>query len=98
MSTFIKTVEKNELQELNYLKSDVLFNSMEKDNRKILLEKACRMGNGLNASKARIIFACSDGIKKVEARIISLNNTFVTLKGVSSLPVKSIIGVNVIVD
>jgi hypothetical protein len=96
MTKSIKKVERNELKELNYFRSDVLFNSMEKEKRKILLDQACNMGNGRNANKASIIFACSDGIKKVEARIISLTNAMVTLKGVSSLPVKSIIGVNMI--
>jgi ribosomal protein S17 len=98
MATIIKTVNKKELQGLNYLKSDVLFNNMEKEKRKILLEKAYRMSNGVNANKARIVFACSDGIKKIETRIISLNKTSVILKGVSSLPIKSIIGVTVIQD
>jgi hypothetical protein len=92
MSTIIKTVDKDELKQLDYLQSDVLFNNMEKDKRKILLEKAYSLGS----KKARIIFACSDGIKKVEARIISLNKTSITLKGVVSLPIKSIIGVDVI--
>lgn len=96
MATVIKSVNKSELKELDYLKSDVLFNNMEKNKRKLLLEKACRMSNGIEANKARIIFACSDGIKKVEARIISLSKTSVTLKGVNSLPVKSVIGVDVI--
>jgi len=96
MSTIVKTVDKDELKQLDYLQSDVLFNSMEKDKRKILLEKACRLGNGFEAKKTRIIFACSDGIKKVEARIISLNKTYITLKGVNSLPIKSIIGVDVL--
>lgn len=96
MTTIVKTVNKDQLQELDYLKSDVLFNNMEKNKRKILLEKAYRLGRGYETQKARIIFACKDGIKKVEARIISLNKTTITLKGVNSLPVKSVIGVDVV--
>jgi hypothetical protein len=96
MTKIIKIIESNELKELNYFRSDVLFNNMEKERRKILLDQACSMGNGRDANKASIIFACSDGIKKVEARVISLTSVMVTLKGVSSLPVKSIIGVNMI--
>jgi hypothetical protein len=98
MATIIKTITKKELQELIFLKSDVMFNNMEKEKRKVLLEKACRMSNGVNANKARIVFACSDGIKKIETRIISLNKSSIILKGVSSLPIKSIIGVTVIQD
>lgn len=94
MSTIVKTVDKDQLQELNYLKSDVLFNNMEKNKRKLLLEKACILGRGFEAKKTRIIFACSDGIKKVEARIIALTKTSITFKGVNSLPVKSVIGVD----
>lgn len=96
MTTIVKTVNKDQLQELDYLKSDVLFNNMEKDKRKLLLEQACRMGSGFEAQKTRIIFACSDGIKKVEARIIALTKTSITFKGVNSLPVKSVIGVDVV--
>lgn len=96
MATVVKTVSKNELKELDYLKSDVLFNHMEKNKRKILLEKACRKGSGYEAQKARIIFACKDGIRKVEARIISLSKTSVMLKGVNSLPIKSVIGVDMV--
>lgn len=96
MKTIVKTVNKEELKELNYFNSDVLFNNIEKDNRKLLLEKACQMSNGIQSKKARIIFACSDGIKKIDACIISLSKTSVTLKGVTSLPVKSVIGVDVI--
>ena len=98
MATIIKKVTTKELNQLVFLKADVLFNNMEKEKRKMLLEKACRMSNGINANKARIIFACSDGIKKIENRIISLNKISVILKGVTSLPVKSVIGVSVIQD
>ena len=96
MATIIKTVEKDELQTLIFPKSDVLFSNIEKDKRKILLEQACRIGNdGIRASKTGIIFSCSEGMRKVEARIISLSKDTVILKGVSSLPIKSIIGVKV---
>lgn len=96
MATVVKSINQEELKGLDYLKSDVLFNNMEKNKRKLLLEQACRMGSGYEAQKARIIFACSDGIKKVEARIISLSKTSVTFKGVSSLPIKSVIGVDLV--
>lgn len=96
MKTIVKSVEKNKLQELDYLKSDVLFNNIEKNKRKMLLEKACRLGKGYESKKARIIFACKDGIRKVEARVIALSKTSVTLKGVNSLPIKSVIGVDVV--
>lgn len=96
MPTIVKSVEKDKLQELDYLKSDVLFNNMEKNKRKILLEKACRGGKGFESRKARIIFACEDGVKKVEARVVSLSKTSVILKGVNSLPVRSIIGVDLV--
>jgi hypothetical protein len=95
MKTSVKTVTKNELREFDYFKSDVLFNDMEKNKRKILLENAYRMGTEIQARKARIIFACSGGIKKIEARITALSKTSVTLNGFH-LPVKCVIGVDVV--
>ena len=95
MSTIVKTVNKTELKELDFYKSDVLFSDIEKSKRKLLLERACNMGSRYEGKKAKLIFACSDGIKKVEARVISLTKTSITLKGVCSLPIKSVIGVNI---
>ena len=75
---------------------EISFSAQKWIQRKILLEKACRKGSGYEAQKARIIFACKDGIRKVEARIISLSKTSVMLKGVNSLPIKSVIGVDMV--
>ena len=95
METKIKTVTKNELQEFEYFKSDVLFNDMEKKKRKLLLENAYLKGSEIQARKARIIFACSGGVKKIEARITALSNTSVSLNSFR-LPVKSVIGVDLV--
>jgi hypothetical protein len=95
MTTIIKTVNKKELTGLIYSKSDVLFNIMEKNKRKLLLENAYQKGNEIQGRKARIIFSCSDGIKKIEARITSLTKTSVTLNGYN-LPVKCVIGVDLV--
>lgn len=98
MSKIIKTVKTDDLSKLNYYPTDVLFNTIEKKRRKLLLEKACRKGNSYYGQKARIVFASKSGIKKIEARVISLTKTTITLKGLNSLPIKSIIGVEVDVE
>ncbi len=95
METKVKTVTKIELQGFEYFKSDVLFNDMEKKKRKLLLENAYLKGNDIQARKARIIFACSGGVKKIEARITALSSTSVSLNSFR-LPVKSVIGVDLI--
>jgi len=96
MSTVVKTVDKSDIKTLNFFKSDVLFNNIEKNKRMLSLEKACTMGNSWEESKARIVFACEDGIKKVEARIVAISKSSVKLKGLTTMPIKSIIGVDLI--
>lgn len=95
MSTIVKSVNKSDLAEFKYFKSDVLFNSMEKNKRKRLLENAYQKSNEIRARKARIIFACSEGVKKIDARITDLNKATINLNGYK-LPVKSVIGVDVV--
>ncbi|MGB0886621.1 MAG: hypothetical protein ACPGSL_00750 [Vicingaceae bacterium] len=95
MTTIVKTVNKTDLEEFKFYKSDVLFNKMEKNKRKRLLEHAYKKSNEIQAQKARIIFACSEGVKKIEARITALNQSTIKLNG-CTLPVKSVIGVDVV--
>ncbi len=96
MTRIVKRVEKDKLSRLNYFKSDVLFNSIEKNRRRNNLQKALEISGKYRGKKAKIVFACQDGVKKVEAKIISIKKSKVLLKGIHSLPVRSIIGVDVI--
>lgn len=87
----IPLIEKERIQNLNFLKTDVLNNQVLRNNRYHSLCQALILGNSYQC-KVKIIFQTSDtSLQQVETTIWAISEDFIFLKGGVFIPVKAIL-------
>ena len=84
-----KLVEKEEIPDLSFPKSEILHSHEKIAERRHKLEKAMKLGNN-HKHKVRIIFEDNEGLKEVDTTIWSAMEKNVSLKAGTHIPVHRI--------
>lgn len=89
MQTQFETIEKENIQTLQFPKTDVLVDREAKTQRENELKRALSLGN-LEHSKIKIFFEDSQSKKVVETTVWGVTDQMVILKQGSSIPINRI--------
>ncbi len=89
MDSFVRKIEKEELDRYRFLHYEVLESATEINQRKKLLEEALLLGNG-EKQKVRLIIETTEGPVMVETTVWEVSDTHIELKGGRDIPVCSI--------
>nr|WP_298999002.1 hypothetical protein [uncultured Allomuricauda sp.] len=92
-NTKITVVDKENVPNLNFPKSDVLHKKQDQNRRCTSLFKAMRLGN-LERHKVKILFKDDEGMKQVETTIWGVTNKRVILKKAINLPINRVLSVS----
>ena len=84
-----EAVQKEKIIGLEFVEREVLNSDTDTKKRKADLYRAMVLGN-LYHVKTKIIFEASDGIHKVETTVWATTDSFVSLKGGITIPIKCI--------
>ena len=80
-----RTIDKEEIERLNFPEQEVLFNKDEIEERRSQAEKAMRLGNMFH-TRVKIVFEDSKGMKMVETTIWGVSDRNLVLKKAILLP------------
>ena len=87
----VAVVQKEQLNTVNFQKTDVLSDVPSRQKRLTSLKRASSLGN-LFHSKVRIIFMTSCGmLQQVETTVWSMSDDYILLKAGNFIPVKAIL-------
>lgn len=89
MQTQFETIEKENIQALQFPKTDVLVDREAKTQRENELKRALSLGN-LEHSKIKIFFEDSQSKKVVETTVWGVTDQMVILKQGSAIPINRI--------
>ena len=87
-----QAISKEDISKVQFSTSEVLENEMAMRKRKSDLYRAMILGNVYHV-KCKIVFASNEEIYKVETTVWASTENYVTLKGGTIIPVKSIVEV-----
>ncbi|AXO80607.1 hypothetical protein DZC78_09505 [Olleya aquimaris] len=88
----IPTIEKEQIKYLTFPKEELLVSKKEKAERCLTLKRAMVLGN-LEHQKVRILFADSEGVKRVNTTIWGVTDEYVILKTSTIIPLERILEV-----
>lgn len=91
----ISSIDRTELTSVRFPKEDVLTSDRDRQRRTIALKRAVAL-NGISRHPARLIINTKEGIRKVEAVILTSTKNHVTLKGMFNVPIRSIYAVHLL--
>lgn len=91
----ISSIDRTELTSVRFPKEDVLTSDRDRQRRTIALKRAVAL-NGISKHPARLIINTKEGIRKVEAVILTSTKKHVTLKGMFNVPIRSIYAVHLL--
>lgn len=91
----ISSIDRTELTSVRFPKEDVLTSDRDRQRRTIALTRAVAL-NGISKHPARLIINTKEGIRKVEAVILTSTKKHVTLKGMFNVPIRSIYAVHLL--
>ena len=82
-------IEKEQIVEFSFPKGEVLNSEVKKEELRLRIKRAMRLGNG-SKRKVKIIFEDSEGKKKVETTIWGFTDKNVILKKTTIIPIRCI--------
>ncbi len=91
----ISSIDRTELTSVRFPKEDVLTSDRDRQRRTIALTRAVAL-NGISKHPARLIINTKEGIRKVEAVILTSTKKHVTAKGMFNVPIRSIYAVHLL--
>jgi len=85
----VTLVEKEEIADYTFPKSEVLDSDLKKNKRDSQIKKAMKLGNN-HKGKVLIIFQDSEGLKKVKTTIWGVTEGYIILKKTTTIPIRCI--------